>query len=150
MRVLTAILATILITGCTTMAVVPVAKESMTSVCIVRNSDVNVDDFVSVVQKRFAYHGIQTRLFDGAPPTGTCPYTLEYTADRWWDLAPYMVDATLMIKKGNEVVASGHYHLRGHGGLSMAKWEGTEAKLNPVIDDMLSAYPAISTATAAH
>ena len=134
------VLSLLVICGCTTIAVVPVVHEPMSTVCIVRNADVNVDDFVQVVQARFAFHGIHTRLFDGRPATSTCPYTLEYTADRWWDLAPYMVDATLSLKKGDEIIASGHYHLRGHGGLAMTKWEGTAAKLNPVVDAMLASY----------
>jgi len=129
-----------LLAGCTTTAVVPVANEPLSVVCIIRNSDVNVDDFVPVVQARFAYHGIRTRLMDGQPSASTCPYTLDYTADRWWDFTPYMVDAKIFLKKNNEVIASGHYHLRGHGGFDMAKWEGTEAKLNPVIDEMLASY----------
>ena len=130
----------LLIAGCTTTTVVPVAHEPLSMICIVRNSDVNVDDFVQVVQARFAYHGIRTRLFDGQPSASTCPYTLEYTADRWWDFKPYMVDATLTVKKGNEIIASGHFHIRAHGGLAVTKWEGTEAKLNPVIDEMLASY----------
>jgi hypothetical protein len=129
----------VLLAGCTTMAVVPVSNEPLSLVCIEHNTDVNVDDFVAVVQQRFAFHGIKTKLIDGQPPP-TCPYTLSYTADRWWDLAPYMVDAKMFVKKDNEVIASGHFHIRGHGGLDMAKWEGTEAKLNPVIDAMLAAY----------
>ena len=128
------------VAGCTTTTVVPVTNELLSVVCIVRNADVNVDDFVSVVQARFAYHGIRTRLMDGQPPPSTCLYTLDYTADRWWDVAPYMVDAQIFLKKNNEVIASGHYHLNGHGGFDMAKWEGTASKLNPVIDQMLAAY----------
>jgi hypothetical protein len=130
----------LLIAGCTTTTVVPVVHEPLSMICIVRNSDVNVDDFVQVVQARFAYHGIHTRIFDGQPSASTCPYSLEYTADRWWDFKPYMVDATLTVKKGNEIIASGHFHIRAHGGLAMTKWEGTEAKLNPVIDEMLASY----------
>jgi hypothetical protein len=126
--------------GCTTTSVVPVQDEPLSVVCIIRNTDVNVDDFVPVVQARFAYHGIRTKLYDGAPAASVCPYTLDYTADRWWDLAPYMVDAKLFLKKDNEVIASGHFHIRGHGGLDMAKWEGTETKLDPVIDEMLASY----------
>src|SRR5256885_16534007 len=81
----------VLSAGWTTMTVVPVTNEPLSLVCIEHNTDVNVDDFVAVVQQRFAYHGIKTKLIDGQTPP-TCPYTLSYTADRWWDFAPYMVD----------------------------------------------------------
>jgi hypothetical protein len=139
MRLLSAI-TLLALAGCATTSVVPVTNEPLTSVCIIHNPDVNVDDFVAVVQERFAYHGIKSRLVEASPAPAACPYTLDYTADRWWDLAPYMVDAKLFLKKNGEVIASGHFHIKAHGGFDVTKWKGTEAKLDPVIDEMLAAY----------
>jgi hypothetical protein len=73
-----------------------------------------------------------------------CQYVLEYTADRWWDLAPYLVDARLTLTKNGVMIGSGHYHLNGHGGLDLAKWAGTAAKLDPVIDGMLQNHSSAS------
>jgi putative oligomerization/nucleic acid binding protein len=124
--------------GCTTLETSPVStKEPITFTCIRFNPDNNVDDLVSVIQSRFQYHGIQTMLIRDANLPPQCQYVLEYTADRWWDLAPYMVDAKLTLTKSGVMVGSGHYHLNGHGGLSLDKWAGTASKLDPVIDAML-------------
>ena len=35
--------------------------------------------------------------------------------------------------------------MTGHGGLSLAKWEGTHAKLDPAMDAMLINYPKQGT-----
>jgi len=132
------VIAGLALAGCTTLEINPVStKESITVTCIRFNPDNNVDDLVSVIQSRFQYHGIPTMLIRDATLPPQCQYVLEYTADRWWDLAPYMVDAKLTLTKNGVMVGSGHYHLNGHGGLSLDKWAGTASKLDPVIDAML-------------
>jgi len=35
-------------------------------------------------------------------------------------------------------VGYGEFHLRGKGGYSMYKWQGTKAKMDPVIDQLLA------------
>jgi hypothetical protein len=129
------------VAGCTTLDVsrLPSQQTRIDVVCIQRNDDVNVDDFVAVVQEGFARHNIATKVIEGTLPTD-CHYVLEYAADRWWDLAPYMVDARLTITRDGLFVSSGHYHLNGHGGLDLGKYAGTSSKLNPVIDEMLKDY----------
>jgi hypothetical protein len=132
------LLALLGLAACTTLDVrrLPPQQAKIDCVCINKNNDVNVDDFVSVLQEGFDRHGIATKVIEGTVPRD-CHYVLTYTADRWWDLAPYMVDAHLTITKDGQFVGSGHYHLFGHGGLDLAKYEGTSSKLNPVIDAML-------------
>ncbi len=127
--------------GCTSLDVkkLPSQPANIDCVCIMKNADMNVDDLVQVVQEGFARHGLPTKLIDGSMPA-ECHYVLQYTADRWWDMAPYMVDAKLTLTHDGVFVASGHYHLNGHGGLDLAKWAGTASKLNPVIDQMLQDY----------
>jgi hypothetical protein len=127
--------------GCTSLDVkrLPPQPAKIDCVCIKKNADMNVDDLVQVVQERFAKHGLTTKLIDGPMPAD-CHYMLEYTADRWWDLAPYMVDARLTITKDGAYLSSGHYHLNGHGGLDLGKYAGTASKLNPVIDQMLQDF----------
>lgn len=128
--------------GCTSLETTPVsAKESIALTCIRFNPDNNVDDLVTVIQARFQYHGIQTMVVKDAALPSQCHYVLEYTADRWWDLSPYMVDAKLTLTKDGVMIGSGHYHLNGHGGLDLDKWAGTASKLDPVIDGMLRNDP---------
>jgi hypothetical protein len=125
--------------GCTTLQTSPISsKESINLTCIKFNSDNNVDDLVSVIQERFRSHGIETMVVKDSVMPPQCHYVLEYTADRWWDVAPYMVDAKLTLTKDGLFIGGGHYHLNGHGGFDLAKWAGTPSKLNPVIDGMLA------------
>jgi hypothetical protein len=138
------LLIAILAAGCTTMDVRPIpASAKLDKVCIKFNDDVNVDDFVSVMQEDFADHGVTSVVFKSQKPAG-CEFTLDYTVDRWWDLAPYMVDARMIVNKEDAFIGSGHYHLNGHGGLSVVKWEGTHSKIDPVMDAMLKDYPKVA------
>jgi putative oligomerization/nucleic acid binding protein len=139
---LASLTAGLLLSGCTTLETNPVStKEAISLTCIKFNPDNNVDDLVSVIQARFQQHGIQTMLVKDATLPPRCHYVLEYTTDRWWDIAPYMVDAKVTLTKDGVAIGSGHYHLNGHGGLDLAKWAGTASKLDPVIDGMLQNVP---------
>jgi hypothetical protein len=131
----------LLAAGCTTVDVRPVpASAKLDKICIRYNDTVLVDDLVNVLQEDFADHGISSVVFKAEKPA-TCQFTLDYDADRWWDLAPYLVDAKLTVNKDDAFIGSGHYHLTGHGGFDLAKWAGTHSKIDPVIDKMLEQYP---------
>jgi hypothetical protein len=135
------ILVALCLVGCTSLDVRPVPKSvHLQKVCIKFNDDMNVADLVQVIQEDFAAHGIPSAVFHGERPAG-CSAIATYTADRWWDMAPYMVDAQVTIENDSGFLASAHYHLAGHGGLSLAKWEGTHAKLDPAMDAMLINFP---------
>jgi hypothetical protein len=53
----------------------------------------------------------------------------------------------MMVNKDDAIIGSAHYHMTGHGGLSLAKREGTHSKIDPVIDEMLHNYPKIDVVT---
>lgn len=138
------ILGLVVLAGCTSVDVRPIAaSEKIQKICIRFNDDVNVDDFVPVLQEDFFNHGITSVVFKADKPAG-CEFTVSYTADRWWDLAPYMVDARMTINKDDAFIGSAHYHLTGHGGLDLAKWAGTHSKIDPVMDQLLSNYPKVT------
>jgi hypothetical protein len=127
--------------ACTSMDVRPIpASAKVDKICIRFNEEVNVEDLVPVVQDNLSSHGITSIVFKDQAPSG-CPFQLNYTADRWWDMATYLVDANITVWKDQVLFGSAHYHLNGHGGLSLMKWEGTKAKLTPPMDEMLKAYP---------
>jgi len=65
-------------------------------------------------------------------------YVVNYVAYRNWDMAPYLTDATISIDRNGRRVAEAQYHLKGKGGLSLMKWQGTKAKMDPVIDQLLA------------
>ncbi len=94
---------------------------------------------MAVLVAGFARHGINARVVAStAEPKDE--FVVTYVAYRKWDMAPYLVDATIKIEKNGEIVASAEYHLKGGGGLSPAKWKGTKSKMDPVIDELLQNY----------
>lgn len=106
--------------------------------CIEENLKVKVSDFVPVLQEGFARHGIKTQLYSKIPRE-QCPYVVTYTARRSWDVAPYLSTAEITILgPRRQTLAKANYHLRGKGGLSLMKWQGTKSKLDPVIDELLA------------
>ena len=108
-------------------------------VCIEGNQKVLVTDFVDVVREGFMRHGIATEFYLGERPSH-CEYKLTYTALRSWDLAPYLSHAELWLYRNDDLVAQAEYHLKGKGGYSMTKWQGTRTKMTPVIDQLLAQY----------
>lgn len=127
--------------ACTSLDVRPIpASAKVDKICIKYNEEVNVEDLVPVVQDDLSNHGIQSVVFRAQAPSD-CSFQLSYTADRWWDLGTYLVDAKISVWKDDVLFGSAHYHLNGHGGLSVMKWEGTKAKITPPLNQMLKEYP---------
>lgn len=133
--------------GCTSVRVEPL-KSAADSMCIESNPRVMVTDFLPVLQAGFARHGITTQVHDKVPTQG-CDYLLRYTAKRSWDVTPYLSFAELsVLGPQRQTLASAHYHLRGKGGLSLMKWQGTQAKMDPVIDQLLGNLSLLPSAAA--
>jgi hypothetical protein len=124
--------------GCTAISVKPVPSTiAIDRVYIRTNPKVLVSDFVDVLRDGFARHGIASEVIaEDAHAEGK--YVVTYTALRSWDLAPYLSVAEIGIEKDGYPVASAHYHLRGKGGYDLGKYRGTKAKMDPVIDQLLS------------
>jgi hypothetical protein len=127
--------------SCTSITVTPPdASLSMKHVCIEINPKVEVSDFVSVVQDGFQRHGISSSVYS-PPKPADCEYILTYTARRSWDIVPYLSVAEIKIEKDGRQVAFAEYHLVGKGGFSLMKYQGTKAKMDPVIDELLKNQP---------
>jgi hypothetical protein len=127
--------------GCTSVTVVPVeASVGLRKVCIARNAEVVVDEFLDVVSAGFRRHGIETEIRDEGT-LADCEFVLRYTALRSWDLDAYVSHAELHLERGGEQVASAIYHLRGKGGYAITKYQSTKKKMDPVIDELLAQYP---------
>ena len=133
-------------TGCTSVTVEPVNSQSagtgvvigdIDGVCIKNNPAVKVEDFVPVIRERLNHHGIKSKVIEGNSSSVECPYVLEYTAKRSWDLVTYLSHAELILKNNdNKVVGKAVYHLRGKGGLALTKFQGTKEKITPVVDQL--------------
>jgi len=126
--------------GCTSIQVQPIDRSvNLKHVCIQDNPKVVVADFVTVLRDGFDRHGISTEVFSGSTPE-RCEYILTYTALQSWDVSTYLSYAELRMESKGRKIASAEYRLRGKGGLSLMKWQGTKAKMDPVIDELLKAY----------
>lgn len=133
----------IVLSACTAVRVTPL-QSAPNTMCIEENLKVKVSDFVPVLQEGFARHGITTQLYSQIP-WAQCPYVVTYTARRSWDMAPYLSSAELTILgPRRQTLAKANYHLRGKGGFSLMKWQGTQSKMDPVIDELLSATQLIA------
>lgn len=135
-RTFVAIAAVAILAGCSTMEVRPL-REPITKVCIEKNDDVYVEDFLQVLEDGLHRHGVQTEVYSGPRPA-TCPYRVTYAVWRKWDLVAYLSRAEIRLDKDGISVASGTYHLTGGGGLDLGKYRGTKAKIDPVIDEMMT------------
>jgi hypothetical protein len=127
----------LLLTGCTSIEVDPVASNlNIDKICIEENPKVIVGDFLSVVRNRIEHHGIETDVYENRIPEG-CRYTMTYTALKTWDMGTYLHHAELRLEQEGRKVGYAQYHLNGKGGLSLTKWKGTKAKMDPVVDELL-------------
>ncbi|WP_146908144.1 Sbal_3080 family lipoprotein [Arenimonas daejeonensis] len=127
----------IFLSGCTSVQVSQVDKSQheINHVCIERNPKVAVSDFLTVTEQGFMRHGIATSVHD-LPLPASCEYVLNYTAERGWDLKPYLDYAELRLSRNGSTIGTANY--RHSGGFALNKWAGTEAKINPVIDQLLT------------
>lgn len=126
--------------GCTSIQVDPLSVRPK-QICIEQNPKVQVKDFVSVLQQGLKDRGVDSAVYAQVPDS--CEYRMTYVAYRTWDFVPYLSKADLQVwDKERRQVGAAHYHLRGKGGLSMAKWQGTQTKMAPVLDQLLKDMPA--------
>ncbi len=126
--------------ACTVIRVEPL-KTASTQMCIQENPAVQVDDFLSVVERGFARHGISTRRIQQTAD-GNCPAVITYTAKRSWSVVTYLSLAELTIRDPQgQMLASAYYRFRGRGLLAVKKYQSTETKMTPVIDQLLAEVP---------
>lgn len=120
--------------------VVPVS-ERIEEVCIERNPNVEVSDFLPVMEGGFRRNGVRTRVFDISP--APCPFRVTYTATRRWDFVAFLSNARISIYREHELVGELTYDLPsgafGGGGADPAKWRSTAEKIDPLMDQMLAA-----------
>ena len=124
--------------GCTNIQVQAIDTQNLNKIstlCIIRNPAVQVEDFVPVLEKRLRFHGIHTQLRNASEITD-CPTQLHYSARRSWDAVTYLSWAELKLYQNGSPIGQAEYKLKNKGGLSLTKWQSVETKINPVIDEL--------------
>ena len=115
--------------------------DSIKQVCIVHNPKVIIRDFDKLVEKSFARYNIDSKTVKNNDDLSLCQTTLNYTALRSWDFAPYMVSAQFNLLQNGRQVSEASFRLKGNGGLALNKWRSTETKINELVDELLGKTP---------
>ncbi|HAV5501271.1 TPA: hypothetical protein JI107_18200 [Acinetobacter baumannii] len=116
--------------------------ESIRQVCIVDNPKVIIKDFNQIIERSFNRYNINAKTYKDTDNLSLCQTTLNYTATRSWDMAPYMVAAQFNLLQNGRQVSEASFRLRGNGGLAPNKWRSTETKINELVDQLLNKNPA--------
>lgn len=125
--------------GCTSVNVKPVANPSLIKHVCVKEcpDDCFVEDMPAVIVEGLGRNGISAERYNSKMPE-SCEYHLNYMCNQTWDMAMYMHHAEIRLFQGSNQIGSAVYHLAGKGGFSLMKWQGTKAKMDPVIDELFS------------
>ena len=129
--------------GCTSVEVRPLQYDAQNhEIILIDNPKVIVHDFVPIMEQFFSQHGIALKRASQFTQLGEKEYGIRYSAKQSWDFTTYLSDAYVNVYRGNMLVAYGKYHLIGGSAcLSLFKWQGTETKMGPVLDELLKNYP---------
>jgi hypothetical protein len=138
-KVISIALGAMLLTACTSVDVktIDARMYPVKLVCIKKNPEVQIREFLGVIEDGFQRHGLETEVFETDPPP-RCEYVLTYVAVRGWDLATFMKHAELRLKQGNRIIGTASYH--HHGGFALTKYASVETKMTPVIDELLAGF----------
>ncbi len=124
--------------GCTTIKVEPVTSAELnrpSTICIKENPKVYAD-FLPIMRSMIEERGFSTILLQGNQGDTNCKASLDYTARRSWDLAPFLSLVDIDVMDANNV-RIGSAHLKISNGFNFNKFRGEEAKLTPVLDQLL-------------
>jgi hypothetical protein len=119
-----------------TQTVRPVTDSHIDLLCIQRNPQVFMAEFVDVLRSDVEAQGIKARVYDGEPPA-QCRYRMEYTANWRWDLAMYLAFAELRVYDKGLLIGEANYDARAGGGRP-DKFGSTATKLKPLVDQLLA------------
>lgn len=143
MRIVLALIASLLMSSCsiTKRVVQPVEPiEKGASICIEINSLVIEEDVLAVIQSGVQRNGFKPRLYRKIPDD--CRYSLTYVAHQKWDFVKILSSADIRLFDKNELIGSVEYRLPagifGSGGVNPEKFESTDGKLSPLIDQLFS------------
>jgi hypothetical protein len=129
-------LGVVVLAGCTSVSVraLDPNKHPVKLVCIQKNPEVQIREFLGVVEDGFQRHGMETEVFDSDPPP-RCEYVLTYVAVRGWDFVTYLKHVELRLKQGHKIVGTA---IHKSGSATLTKFASVETKMTPLIDELLT------------
>jgi len=131
--------AALAISGCAiTQSVRPVTSTDIPLLCVKKNSEVFMAQFVKELQSQIDARGIKTRIYEGDKPAD-CRYRLEYAANWRWDLAMYLAFADLRVYDNDLLIGEANYDARAGGGRP-DKFGATKTKLRELVDQLFARH----------
>ena len=135
-------LAFLFVSGCNVYDVSELKYDpELKQVCLVDNSNVIVDEFVTNLEDEFNDRRIKVKHVDKFYEPAQGEYLVKYTARQSWDFSTYLSYAQIRIYKDNAPVAQGTYRHRG-GSFSLAlnKWNCVSGKMAPLYSELFKEY----------
>jgi len=130
------------ISGCSITRNVQTAANQLDNtdiICIELNSKVTEPDILHVIEQSIVRNGFISESHKEVPHT--CKLKLTYVAYRKWDITTFLSQANINLYKNNQLIGNIEYKtptgLVGAGGINPAKWNSTEEKIAPLMDQLL-------------
>ena len=137
-KTLFAVAIALFLSGCAiTQTVRPVGGAAdIREICIKRNMEVFMTEFVDELKKQLEAKGIKSQVYAGGTAPASCRYRMEYSANWRWDLAMYLVFAQLRVFDNDVMIGEANYDARA-GGMRMDKFGRTADKLRALLDELI-------------
>lgn len=115
---------------------------ALRTIVIERNDKVLVSDFEETLEYVLRDLGLNVRVAHHPYNSyDSSTYVLHYTARQSWVFTTYLSLAEVTLYKNNLRVAKGKYkHRGGNLSLSLFKWQGTESKIRPLLEELFENY----------
>lgn len=123
-----------LLSGCSIVKKVDPVPERLSSLCIEKNTDIFMDDYLGILEKELALLKVTTKTVEPSE-SPKCQDVLRYKANWKWDMAMYLQYANFSVFRGENRIGYGEYSSAG-GGLRPDKWGTTEDKIKPILAEL--------------
>jgi hypothetical protein len=123
-----------LLSGCSIVKRVDPVPEKLSTLCIEKNTDIFMDDYLGILEKELASLRVPTKTVEPSE-SPKCQDVLRYKANWKWDMAMYLQYANFSVFRGDNRIGYGEYSSAG-GGLRPDKWGTTEDKIKPILAEL--------------
>ena len=123
-----------LLSGCSIVKRVDPVPEKLSSLCIEKNTDIFMDDYLGILEKELASLKVPTKTVEPSE-SSKCRDVFRYKANWKWDMAMYLVYANFSVFRGDNRIGYGEYSSAG-GGFRPDKWGTTEDLIKPILAEL--------------
>lgn len=109
-------------------------QENIESICIIYNPKVAVSGFESDIASNLMSLNIKSRRVLSA--NQQCPYALEYSARKSWDMGTYIGSMDFMVSKDNELIGLATY--KQSNNLNLGKWGQAEDAMHEMFIELFN------------